>query len=437
MSNSSNPRRKVVITGAGIFSPIGVGVDAFWESLHAKRSGIAKVEHLTATALPGNIAGEVKGFSEESAKKLYFTRDQKKSAKVMCREIQLGVAAANLAIENCGLNLETTDHNRLGVEFGANQMFSPPEDLSDGCWRASDNYNFNFSEWGPKGFGGMQPLWLLKYLPNMPACHIGIHADAQGPNNSLTMAEASGNSALGEALRIIERDRADIMLAGTCGVRIHPVKAMHAALWDRLADFPDAEPSTWSRPFDATRKGQVVGEGACVFILEEEKHARARGANLMGQILGAASSCVIERSGKPNYRQAIMNAVRNALRDAELTPQDVGHINAHGLSDPLIDIEEAAAYQEIFGSRLSSIPVTAPKSFLGNSGAACGTLELAASLIAMQHGVLPTTLNYKTPDPACPLNVVSGESPAITNKVLINVNVTSAGQAAVIVASAM
>lgn len=434
MSNSSNSRRKIVITGVGLISPIGIGVDAFWNSLQTKRSGVSKVELLSATALPGHVAGEVKDFTEESAKKLYFTRDQKKSAKVMCREIQLGVAAANLAIENCGIDLTATDHNRLGVEFGANQMFSPPEDLSDGCWRASDNYDFQFNEWGPKGFGGMQPLWLLKYLPNMPACHIGIHADAQGPNNSLTMAEASGNAALGEALRIIERDRADIMLAGTCGVRIHPVKALHATLWDRLADFPDAEPSTWSRPFDATRKGQVVGEGACVFILEEEQHAKARGAKIMGQVMGAASSCAIERSGKPNFKQALVNALRGALRDAGVSPDEVGHINAHGLSDQLIDAEEAAALQEVFGSRLASIPVTAPKSFLGNSGAASGTLELAASLIAMQNGVLPTTLNYKNPDPACPLNIVSGDSPSVTNKVFVSLSVTNAAQASVVVA---
>lgn len=434
MSVSPNSRRKIVFTGVGIISPIGIGADVFAASLQAKRSGLSKVQHLTATALPGNVAGEVKDFTEDIAKKQFFTKDQKKSAKVMCREIQLGVAAANIAITHSGLNLETTDHNRLGVEFGANQMFSPPEDLSDGCWRASDNYDFNFSEWGPKGFGGMFPLWLLKYLPNMPACHICIHADAQGPNNSLTMAEASGNCALGEALRILERDRADIMLAGSCGVRIHPVKAMHAKLWDRLADYGDADPTTWSRPFDATRNGQVVGEGACVFVLEEEQHARARNAKVMGTLLGAASSCAIERSGKPNYRQAMVNAMRNALRDANLTPDDIGHINAHGLSDPIIDIEETRALQDVFGSRLSSIPVTAPKSFLGNSGAACGTLELAASLLGMQQGFLPTTLNYSQSDPNCPLNIVNGDSPALTNKVLLSINVTNAAQAAAIVA---
>ncbi len=431
MSTSTSSRRRVVITGLGIISPIGIGVDAFWNSIAAQKSGVSKIERLSATAVPGNIAGEVKDFTEETAKKVYL-KDQRKSIRIMCREIQVGAASANLAVANAGLDLPALDHDRLGIEFGANQMLSPPSTLQDPCFAAAPNGPFDFNEWGPHGLFTMEPLWLLKYLPNMPACHIGIHLDARGPNNSLTMAEASGNTTLGEALRIIERDRADIMLAGTCGVRIHAVKCLHAALWDKLADFPGEDPTTWSRPFDATRRGEVVGEGACSFILEEENFAKGRGAKILGSLLGAGSSCAISRDGTPNFEVAVVNAVTKALAQAGVSAKDIGHINAHGLSHPTIDIAEANAIRKIFGD---DIPVTAPKSFLGNSGAACGTLELAASLLALNHGVVPATLNFKTPDPACPLNVVHGQMLPVANKLVVSINITNNGQAAAVVAA--
>src|SRR5690606_389251 len=162
-----------------------------------------------------------------------------------------------------------------------------------------------------------------RYLPNMPACHIGISNDARGPSNSITLDEASGNLALGEAFRIIVRDRADIMIAGTTGTRLHAVKTIHAALWDELAA-SDQPPESWCRPFDRDRNGQVVAEGACSFILEEESHAQSRGATILGTVLGAGSSCVIDRAGKPDPRQALTNAMRAALRDAGIEPDQVG-----------------------------------------------------------------------------------------------------------------
>jgi 3-oxoacyl-[acyl-carrier-protein] synthase II len=280
----------------------------------------------------------------------------------------------------------------------------------------------------------MEPLWLLRYLPNMPACHIGISADARGPSNSITLDEASGNLALSEATRIIQRDRAEVMIAGTTGTRVHAVKSMHAALWDKLAKY-DEPPETWSRPFDRTRNGQVLAEGACSLILEEESHARNRGATIYGKVLGAGSSCVLSRDGVPGIRQALVNSMRAALRDGNLKPEDIGHINAHGLATVECDAEEAAAIHEVFGPLGSKIPVTAPKSIWGNSGSSAGTLELAASLVALKHGVVPATLNYRTPDPACNLNVVHGQPLAVTNKTVMKLSVTRMGQASVAIVS--
>lgn len=427
--------RRVVITGVGILSPIGTGRDAYWKSLSEKRSGIAPIERLPGTALPHNVAGEVKEWFDDATARKGLLKPQRKSVKVMCREIQLGVASANIALGDSNLDLEAIDHERLGVEFGANQMFSPPPVLADSCFVSTTDGQFDFDRWGNEGLQTMDPLWLLKYLPNMPACHIGIHADARGPNNSLTMAEASGNCVLAEALRIIVRGRADMMVAGSTGSRLHPTKCLHAALWDELADFHgDADPSTWCRPFDANRGGQVVSEGACTLILEEEEHAKARGADILGSVLGAGCSCVIDRAGKPSHRQALVNAMRMALRDAGVSASEIGHINAHGLGGRESDVIEAQAIHDVFEASASTVPVTSIKGYIGNSGAASGTLELSASLLGLRNGVIPATLNCTARAEEIDLNVVTGDHLATTNKMLLNINVTSNGQAAAIVA---
>ena len=428
----SESNRRVVVTGVGIVSPIGIGLDSFWENLSGGQSGISAIERLSDTALPQNVGGEVKEFTDSTAKKVYLKK-QRKSIKIMCREIQLGVASASLALEHSGLDPEQIDHTRLGIEFGANQMLSPPDVLKDAVGACVEEETFNYGRWGADGLGGMEPLWLLKYLPNMPACHIAIFADARGPNNSLTHAEASGNLALGEAYRVIVRGSADMMIAGTTGSRIDPTKGLHAALWDQLASSGE-DPATWSRPFDRDRMGQVVGEGACSFIIESEEHAKARGADILGEILGTGSSCVMNRDGQANIEAAMVNAIRSALNAAGVTTEDIGHINAHGLGEKNADAREAAAIHAVFGDRATSVPVTALKSYIGNSGSGCGTLELAGSLLGLKHGIVAPTLNYSNPDPECELNVVHNEPLAVNNKTVLNINVNSAGQASALVA---
>ena len=433
MSEGQIEGRRVVITGMGVMSPLGIGVDTFWENLSQGNSGIAKVEGLSHSALPGNVAGEVKDFTETAARKQYLKK-QRKSIKVMCREIQLGVASAGLALDHSAIDLEQIDHQRFGIAFGANLMLSPPSVLGPAslvCGGPGES--FNYDRWGTEGLAAMEPLWLLKYLPNMPACHIGIFADARGPNNSLTLAEASGNLAIGEAFRIIGRGDAEMMIAGTTGTRVHPVKSTHTALWDTLADSPD-NPAHRCRPFDQNRKGQVAAEGACSFLLEEEEHAKARGATIYASVLGGGSSCVISREGKPNLRQALVNSMRSALNDAGMTAGDIGHINANGWGDLEGDIAEAQAILEVFGDVARTVPVTGLKSYFGNSGAGCGTLELAGSICGLRHGVILPTLNFETVDPECPINVVHGEAVQALNKTVLNLNVTRVGQSSALIA---
>jgi 3-oxoacyl-[acyl-carrier-protein] synthase II len=428
----SHPTEKqVVITGIGVVSPIGVGVEAFTASLMAAQSGITPVELLPFTPFPAHAAGEVKNFA---AAKYAKTKEQKKGIKVMCREIQLGVVSATLALDHAGIADGQINPERLGVDFGANLMLSPPEDLASGCFACMDEqtHEFQFNRWGRQGLGEMFPLWLLKYLPNMPACHIGIAADARGPNNSITLDEASGCLVLGEAFRVIARGHADVMISGATGTRLHAVKSMHAAMWDKLAE-PTDDPAKAARPFDRHRTGEVVGEGACTLIIEEAAHAAQRGAKLLGHVLGAGSSCVLGKDGKPNIRQALAQAMQAALRDAGLQPSDIGHLNANASGSPAGDLDEAAAIHDVFGHDAERVPVTAFKSYLGNSGSGCGPLEIAASLVGLQHGVVFPTLNFETPDPACCLNVVHGKPLPIANKTFLKTNVTRMGQASAVV----
>ncbi len=431
MSAENDRVRRVAVTGLGIVSPCGIGRDAFWNSLKEGRSGVSRVELFRCDNVSRGIGGEVKDFNDETIKKVHL-KDLRKSLKVMSRDIQMAMAAASQAIADAGLKGSGVDPERIGVEYGANLIFSPPDDLKDGAKACTDEAGqFHFEQWGEKGLAKMEPLWMLKYLPNMPGCHIAIYADARGPSNSLTLDEASSGVVITEALRILRRRAADIMITGSTGTRLHPIRAMHANLWDDVA--ADLEhPEQSSRPFDAKRTGQVIGEGAGCFILEDEAHAQKRGARILGYLLGGGSSCVLSKDGKPEIKQAIVNAIQAALRDAGLKPSDIGHINAHGAGDPEDDAIEAAAIHEAFGDIAATIPVASIKGYTGNSGGGCGIIEIAASLLSTAEGLAPKTLNCDEPDPALKLNVTRDFTPVASRKFL-KINYTRAGQATAVI----
>jgi 3-oxoacyl-[acyl-carrier-protein] synthase II len=434
MSVNPNSERQVVVTGLGVISPIGIGVDEFWKNLEAGVTGIREMSQAACSPVPRRFGAEVPGFDPSKYTK---TREQKKAIRVMCREVQMGFAAAVLGLADASLVEGSVEPDRLGVEFGANLMFSPPEELMEGAFACCTDgeQNFHRELWGDKGLSKMFPLWLLKYLPNMPACHIGIAADARGPNNSITLDEASFNLVIGEAHRVIARGHADVMITGSTGSRVNGTKAIHAVLWDELASCGDSAADA-CRPFDLHRCGQVVGEGAGSVILEELEHARARGATILGQVLGAGSSCVARPDGSVDQRRAMAHAMRSAIADAGLAPDQIGHINAHGLASRESDLQEALAIHDVFGDLATRVPVTALKSYLGNSAAGCGSLEFLGSLVALRHGVVPPTLNYRNADPQMRLCVVAKEPRPVDNKTFLKINVTRAGQASAIVARA-
>ncbi len=427
--------RRVVITGMGLISPLGSTKEALWDGLSQGRSGVTAVSSGPPGGLPVSIAAEARQFTGEIDDFGALEKEQKKAIrkglKVMCRECQMGVAAAQLALADADLKPEAVGPERIGISFGSDYMLSVPEEFSEGIVQCVDaEGRFQFSRWGTEGMRKMSPLWLLKYLPNMPASHLAIYNDFRGPNNSLTMREAAANAAVAEAFQIILRGNAEAMLVGATGTRLHPMKMVHAVQQEEVF-LGDGDPAAASRPFDRDRQGMVLGEGAGVIVLEELSSARARGATLYGEVIGGASSSVAGPRLVARRDQAMQNVLASILRNTGTSADDVGHLHAHGLSTRTSDVEEARAIGAVFARRSKPLPVTAAKSYFGNLGAGGGMVELIASVLALQHDRLFPILNYATPDPECPLAAVR-DGDARPGHSFINLNVTPQGQAAAV-----
>ena len=292
MSNLDS--RRVVITGVGVISPLGNRPSELQQALEEGRSGVAPLESLPAGSLPIRHGAEARGFTgsidDYGPLEKNLQRAIRKGQKVMCREIEMGVAAAQLALSDAALGPEDRDRDRTGVVYGSDYIMTLPEEFASGIQRCLDaDGKFDFSRWAELGLPQVNPLWLLKYLPNMPASHIAIYNDLRGPNNSLTLREASPCAALAEARSTISRGHADVLVVGATGSRVHPFRALHASMQEPLAADRD-DPAAMSRPFDADRDGAVLGEGAAAMILETLEHANARGATILGEVVGYGSS---------------------------------------------------------------------------------------------------------------------------------------------------
>ncbi len=391
--------------------------------------------------LPVRFAAEARQFTgdidefgplEKEAKKAI-----RKGLKLMCRESQMGVAAAQLALTDAGLVTGQFDPEQAGCVFGTDYMLTRPEDFTEAINFCRDgDGQFDFARWGSEGMTKVAPLWLLKYLPNMPASHVAIYNDLRGPNNSITHREAAANLAIGEAFHIIARGSARIIVAGATGTRVHPMKSVHAAQSEELAaDGDGADPAQASRPFDRNRTGMVLGEGAGVVILEELGSAQARGARIYAEIVGAGSSQATDRNYVARRDVALANVIRGSLAEAKLAPAEIGHINSHGLATHSSDADESRAIRDTFGDAADRVPVAALKSYFGNLGAGSGVIELIGSILAMTNERLPPILNYETPDPDCRITPAGPAHAHASAPVdFINLNVTPQGQASAVVA---
>lgn len=431
------PASSVVITGVGVISPLGNTSNALLEGLRSGRSAISPFTQIPTEAFPISHGAEAREFTgaiddygplEKSLK-----RSIRKAGRVMCREIEMGVASAQLALLNAGFDAEQFDRDRVGVLFGSDYIMSLPEEYTEGIAACIEDGEFDFSRWGQEGLRQVNPLWLLKYLPNMPASHIAIYNDLRGPNNSLTVREASSCAAMAEAVSTILRGHADALVVGATGSRIHPLRTLHAATQEPLAAECD-DPAEMSRPFDTTRDGSVLGEGAASMLCESRTHAENRGATILGEVLGYGTSAVGPSGGPRPIQVAIANALRATIRSATQaghgeTP--IGHIHAHGLSEVDTDRDEAAAIAEVFGEVDAQPPVTSAKGHFGNLGAGGGMVENIASLMSLGGELFPIR-NLKSLAGDCPINAVMKGYEVAAGDSFISVNVTPQGQAAAV-----
>jgi 3-oxoacyl-[acyl-carrier-protein] synthase II len=421
MASSS---RRVVLTGIGVINPLGSDPASYWEALIRGQNGVRPLQGFNASNLPTRFGGEIPDFD---AKK-YIDKKDRKSLRVMARGIQFAVSAAQLALNDSGVDKEKLDPTRFGVEFGAGLLPTELQELGAAA-QVSTNCqpgSVDLQRWGEQGLAVIPPLWMLKYLPNMLACHVSILHNAQGPNNSITESEVASLLALGEAYRILGRDQSDFFLVGGADSKLNPLSMVRQCLFANLSRRND-EPEKACRPFDSRRDGPVIGEGSGVLVVEDLAHAQRRGARIYAELIGFGAAFDRRRDGA-----GITRAIQAALKEAGVGPEDIDHINAHGVSSPTIDAWEARGLAPVFGSCARAVPVFAPKSYFGNLGAGSGTSELIASILALRHGQVPATLNYETPDPACPLPVTRAAQ-AVTRPYVLKVGFTELGQCAAVV----
>lgn len=398
--------RRVVITGIGVFSPVGIGQDEYVRSLLSGTSGVAAVTRFETGTFPIRFAAEVPAFKPRD----YIPKQHRKAIKVMSWDVQLGVAAAMAAVEDAGIITETgrVDPTRLGTSFGCGHIASNVDEMGEAFAAAVIDGRFDVRTFGTEAMRTFFPLWLLKYLPNMPACHVSIFCDTQGPNNSITSGDCASTQALGEARRVIERGAADVMIAGGVDAKINPISFVRYYLLNATTT-ADGDPKTLSRPFEKSRSGFVIGEGGAGLILEEYEHARARGATIYAELKGYGSGCDAWRVDEPHPDgRGARIAMQNALRTAGLNASDIDAVFASANGSVAGDRAESRAINAVFGTgRDDAVPVTSTKSMIGFISAGSGVLDVAAAVGAIAEGVIPPTLNYDEPDPECNVNVVA------------------------------
>jgi 3-oxoacyl-[acyl-carrier-protein] synthase II len=429
--------RRVVITGLGLVTPLGNSPEAYWDGLAAGRSGVGPLTAFPIEGLPCRAAGEVREFNPRALALPAHKKALAKNLKYMARDIQLAVAAAEMAFADAGLDQPgQVEPTRIGIDLGAGLISTDLDELAPAFSHSTrPDGSFDYQTYGREGLEQIDPLWLLKYLPNMLACHISILNDCQGPSNTITEAEAASILAIGEAFRIVARGRADIMVTGGADSKIHPLGLIRMKLLDQMTRW-DGAPEKSCRPFDRHRDGWAAGEGAGILIIEELEHARARGVRIYGELLGFGSGSDANPAGGLDPEGAGTEiAIRAALKDAGLAPGELGHINAHGACTVASDRAEARAFHRVFDAT-GLVPVTALRGYMGNLASGAGSVEMLGSLLGLNHGLVPATLNCDEPDPDCDLDIVVGSPRPMTNPTFLKASLTRHGQAAALVVRA-
>ena len=416
--------RRVVITGMGVVSPLGLGISQTFDALVERKPGVRRITAFDPGRFRSQVAGEVTGADVKDA----VPKGYRKAAKVMARDIELAVVAAYHAVKDAGLKTKcmvergeadgasNVDSTRFGANIGAGLICADLTELAGALATSAENLEvmegrgFSLKKWGAEGMTNLTPLWLLKFLPNMLACHVTIVHDCQAPSNTITCGEASSHLAIGEAFRTIARGAADICICGGAESKVNPMGLMRQSLLNRLNNDSNERPESACRPFDKSRGGTVIGEGGGLLILEELEHAKKRGAKIYAEVagFGAAANCTSWMRPQADGR-ALSLAMDKAIADARLNADRIDFVNAYGVGTVEHDASESAAIRKSFGGRGAKVPVISTRGSLGNTGAGSGAIDLAVSVMALQRGVLPPSLNTNDIDPACGIHVVRND----------------------------
>lgn len=381
---------RVVITGMGAVTPLGLNVAEFWAGLLAGRSGVGLITRFDTAQFEPKIAAEVKGFAPAD----FMDR---KEARRMDRYTQFAVAAAKMAVADSGLDFAAEDPEQCGVYFGSG---------IGGMETFSEEFQVLFTK-GPRR---VSPFMVPMMIANMAAGSIAIQFKLQGPNMTTVTACSSANNAIGEACHAIRAGRADVMIAGGAEASIVPIAVAGFANMQALSTRND-EPEKASRPFDKGRDGFVMGEGGGVVILESLEHATARGARIYAEVIGyGCAADAYHMVQPPENGDGGARAMVRALKDARIEPSAVGYVNAHGTSTPQGDIAETRAIKKVFGEHAYKLAVSSTKSMHGHLLGAAGAVELIATVLAITEGILPPTINQEVPDPECDLDYVPNKA---------------------------
>jgi 3-oxoacyl-[acyl-carrier-protein] synthase II len=384
----------------GVITPIGKTVTDMWQVLCEGGSGIGYITHFDASNFPTRIAAEVKDYTLDK----YI--DNANRFQHAGRNIRFAIGAAVDAVKNSGVLNSALDPARFGVYLGAGEGQQPFPLFMGLIAQARNDRDVDLKRFMEGGMRQLHPQDELEQEPNMPAGHLASLFNAQGPNLNCLTACAASSQAIGEATEIIRRGDADVMLSGGAHSMIHPFGVTGFNLLTALSTHNDA-PTEASRPFDKDRDGFVLGEGAGMVVLEEHEHAKARGAHIYGELVGYGSTADAYRitDTHPEGRGAV-SCIQMALRDASLNTDQIDYINAHGTSTDVNDRVETMAIKHALGADCRKTPVSSIKSMMGHLIAAAGSVEAITCLLSINHGVLPPTMNYRTPDPDCDLDYV-------------------------------
>jgi 3-oxoacyl-[acyl-carrier-protein] synthase II len=399
--------RRVVITGIGVISPVGIGAKAFWDNLLAGKVGVRRISNWDPSGFPSQVGGEVPAYKIGD----YVPKSYRKATKVMAGDIELAVVAADDAFKDAGLKskayTDTPDipTARFGCNIGAGLINVDLNELTAALNTArGDGNKLDLKRWGSEGINNLTPLWLLKYLPNMLACHVTIIHELKGPSNTITCADASSHLAIGEAFRTIQRGAADLAICGGAETKVLPMSVMRQVLLRRATETHNDSPEQAVRPFDADADGTAVGEGGGLFILEEYERAKSRGAKIYAELVGFGASQDTYSVTQPDPKgTSYGKALSKALADANLPPNAVDLLVPCGLGIPGHDRAELAGLHNVFGGGLERVAMAPTKAQTGNLAAGSG-VDAAAAVLGLFHNKIPPAVNTRKPLDGVKLN---------------------------------